>query len=545
MHRAAASNRFRCISVSRLAALAGFATAAVLAGCGGGGDGPVEPAAPQPPPPGPQFVTPALEFRVSAEAQFTAGCHGAATSGTAFVNSEVEPHVAVNPRNPDNVVGTWQQDRWSGGAARGVVVAASQDGARSWARINMPFSRCGGGIDERATDPWVSFGADGTAYAMALAVSGASLTAGSSSAMLVSRSTDGGRNWSAPATLIRDGGDAFNDKNALTADPIVAGHAYAVWDRLAASGGGPLMLARTTDGGATWEPARAIFDPGVESQTIGALVAVLPSGALATSFTRIDSVGGNNVLSLWVLRSADRGVTWSAPVKVADMQPIGAVIPETQVAIRDGSVLAQMAAGPGGELYAVWQDARFSGGQIDAIAMSKSADGGLTWTTPVRLSTVAATQAFTPQVHVAGDGTVGVSYFDLRSDTSDAGVTTPTEHWLLRSRNGGATWTETRIAGPFDLMRAPNSRGLFLGDYHGLASIGTTFLAFFAQSTQDGGGNPTDVYALKFAPTAAASTARASALPVAPASAFAEAVSRNVERALRDRQRPLATPRNR
>ena len=526
----------------RHAALAGLVATLVMTGCGGGGgDAP----APAPPPPsGPQFVTPAPQFRASAASPYTADCQGAAASGTAFVNSEVEPHVAVNPRNPDNVIGAWQQDRWSAGAARGVVVAVSQDGAGSWTRISPPFSRCGGGIDERATDPWVSFGADGTAYAMALAVSGVALTANASSAMLVSRSTDGGRSWSPPATLIRDGGDAFNDKNTLTADPIAAGHAYAVWDRLAATGGGPLMLARTTNGGVTWEPARVIFDPGAESQTIGALVVVLPSGALATSFTRIDSVGGNNVLSLWVLRSADKGVTWSAPVKVADMQPVGAVIPETQLAIRDGSVLAQMAAGPAGELYAVWQDGRFSGGRIDAIALSKSTDGGLTWSAPVRLSTVATTQAFTPQVHVAADGTVGVSYFDLRRDTSDAGVTTPTEHWLLRSRDGGATWTETRIAGPFDLMRAPNSRGLFLGDYHGLASIGTSFLAFFAQSTQDGSGNPTDVYALKFAPAAAAATARAAALPPAAAS-FAGAVSRNVERALRDRQRPVATPRNR
>jgi hypothetical protein len=310
------------------------------------------------------------------------------------------------------------------------------------------------------------------------------------------------------------------------------------------------MLARTTDGGATWEPARAIFDPGADSQTIGALVAVLPGGTLAASFTRIDSVDGNNVPSLWVLRSTDKGETWSAPVKVADMRAVGAFIPETRLAIRDGSILAQMAAGPAGELYAVWQDARFSSGQIDAIALSKSADGGLTWSAPARISSVANVQAFTPQVHVAGDGTVGVSYFDLRSDSNDAGATTPTEHWLLRSRDGGATWSETRIAGPFDLMRAPNARGLFLGDYHGLASIGTTFLAFFAQTTQDGDGNRTDVYALKFAGPAAAhlagQAARAATMPVdAVAAPFADAVSRNAARVLRDRQRLTAEPRNR
>ena len=526
---------------TRRSACALLTAASVLAGCGGGGGD-----SSAPPPAGPVFVTPAAQFRASAATPYTADCDGGAAAGTLFTNAEVEPHVAVNPRSPDNVIGAWQQDRFSGGAARGVVLAISQDGARSWSRLALPFSRCGGGMEERATDPWVSFGADGTAYAMALATSGQAFGSGSASAMLVARSTDNGRTWSAPATLIRDGAAAFNDKNTLTADPFDARYAYAVWDRLIPSGGGPLMFARTVDGGASWEPARAIFDPGANAQTIGAVVAVLTNGNLATLFTRIDYVNGRNVASLWVLRSTDKGATWLAPIRIADMQAVGAFVPETQLAIRDGSILAQIAAGPAGELYVVWQDARFSGGQIDAIALSKSVDGGLTWSAPVPISTVAAVQAFTAQVHVARDGTVGVSYFDLRGDTNDAGATTPTDYWLARSRDGGATWSETRIAGPFDLQRAPNARGLFLGDYHGLASIDTTFLSFFAQTTQDGDANRTDVFALKLAPaTRAASVpsgrpraAVATAQSPAPPGELADRVSRNIARALRDRQRP-------
>jgi hypothetical protein len=146
---------------------------------------------------------------------------------------------------------------------------------------------------------------------------------------------------------------------------------------------------------------------------------------------------------------------------------------------------------------------------------------------------------------VARDGAVGVSHFDLRRDTLDAGSTTPTDYWLLRSRDGGASWTETHVAGPFDLQRAPNSRGLFLGDYHGLASIDTTFLSLFVQTTQDGDANRTDVYALKFAPVATAAAASARPRPAAaaaPASAgdAAGAVSRNIARVLRERGRPLA-----
>ena len=47
-------------------------------------------------------------------------------SGTNYLHSEVEPWLDVNPspgRDEDNVVGIWQQDRWSNGGARGSLPA--------------------------------------------------------------------------------------------------------------------------------------------------------------------------------------------------------------------------------------------------------------------------------------------------------------------------------------------------------------------------------------------------------------------------------------
>ena len=169
----------------------------------------------------------------------------------------------MNPRDPNNWVATWQQDRWSGGSANGLITATTVDGGATWTRTAIPFSRCAGGNAgnggdyQRATDPWVTFAPDGAAFQMALASSGGSFTAGSANAMLVSRSTDGGRTWGPVSTLIRDESQFFNDKNSITADPTDPRYVYAVWDRLAATGGGPAMLARSTDGGATWEGARA------------------------------------------------------------------------------------------------------------------------------------------------------------------------------------------------------------------------------------------------------------------------------------------------
>lgn len=230
--------------------------ALLVAACGGGGD--ATPSAPLPDLPA---------RRVSAVTPVAAGCNGGSRSGTLYVDAEVEPIAAVDAGNGDRVIAAWQQDRWSNGGSRALVSAVSTDGGANWQRTLLPMSRCGGAVPgsagdfERATDPWIDFGPDGTAHVMGLALSGASFQPGSASAMLTSRSTDGGATWSAPVALVSDGVSLFNDKNSLTADPTDARFVYAVWDRLDASGHGPALLARSIDGGLSWEPARTIYAP--------------------------------------------------------------------------------------------------------------------------------------------------------------------------------------------------------------------------------------------------------------------------------------------
>ncbi|MBC8118927.1 MAG: exo-alpha-sialidase, partial [Burkholderiaceae bacterium] len=286
--------------------IAAAALAALLPACGGGSDEPAA-AAPAPPvvPAPPAVALPPLigdtSVRISGNTPFVANCTGGSLGGIEYRNAEVEPHAAVNPLNAANIVAVWQQDRWSTGLSNGVVAATTLDGGATWTQTLAPFTRCAGGNAanggnyERATDPWVTFAPNGVVFQMALATEGASLAPGSVSAMLVSRSTDSGRTWSNPATLIRDGSLFFNDKNTITADPTDANFVYAVWDRLAASGGGPTVFARTTDGGLTWEGARSIFDPGPTSQTLGNLIVVLPNGMLINAFTRLDEAAGGQI----------------------------------------------------------------------------------------------------------------------------------------------------------------------------------------------------------------------------------------------------------
>src|SRR5262249_8108858 len=72
--------------------------------------------------------------------------------GTNFPNSAVEPSLAINPVDPSNVVGSWQQDRWSNGGSRGLVAGVSYDGGSSWAITPIVgVTVCSGGSFLRAS----------------------------------------------------------------------------------------------------------------------------------------------------------------------------------------------------------------------------------------------------------------------------------------------------------------------------------------------------------------------------------------------------------
>lgn len=475
-----------------------------LGGCGGGSSNSSPEPEPevQPPPPPPPAVNLDTQYRVSTDTPFPPECDGIIAVGTNFANAEVEPFVAVDPGNPLRLYGAWQADRWSSGGAHGLVLGASSDGGRTWTRQAPPFSRCAGGNAgnggdyERSTDPWISVSPDGTVHAIALGFSGQTFQPGSDSAVLATRSSDGGASWSPLATLIRQGGTVFHDKESITADPTDSRFVFAVWDRISTDNFGPTWFARSTDGGLGWEPARVIFDPGVNRQTIGNIIVVLADGALVNGYTQIDAAAnGQTSAYVDVIRSTDKGQTWSAPIRIASALSVGTVDPETAVRVRDATITPSFAAA-GGSVFAAWQDSRFSNGARDGIAFSRSDDGGLTWSTPVRVNANPAVAAFVPAVHVRADGMIGVSYYDFRPNTTDR-ATLYTNLWLARSPDG-INWQESQVAGPFDLATAPlsaagNQNGYFLGDYSGLTSSGNVFVPFYSRTTGTA-GNRTDIF---------------------------------------------------
>jgi hypothetical protein len=482
-------------------------------------------------------------FRASGPSPFALGCNGAPQTGTLYPNAEVEPWVDANPADRRNLVAVWQQDRWSNGGAQGILTAVSEDRGRSWFRPRPPtFTRCAGGTPsnggayERASDPWVSFGPDGTAYQIALAVDDSNPT----SAVLVSRSRDGGRTWGPVATLQRNTtAEFFNDKETITADPMSPRYVYAVWDRLQTQNpddpnsafSGDTLFARSTDGGRTWEPTTTILDfpDNSNQQSIANQIVVLPNGTLLNVFDLIDQ--GTTLVA--VQRSTDKGRTWSDPLIIdllfsSVLTTQGGVIdPSDGHPVRTGDILPEAAVDPRrgtNTAYIVWQDLRFTLlGPIanDQIVLAKSTDGGLTWSDPQRVSANKNVQAFTGSVQVNARGDVGVSYYDFTADTPGGALWT--DYWFTASRDGGRTFgaREALTREPFDMRTAPDALGFFVGDYEGLTSTGRSFAPVFVIANSGNTSNRTDVFSRDVTPTFApvVTPAAAAAPSRAPVSA--------------------------
>ncbi|HYX26848.1 MAG TPA: sialidase family protein [Thermoanaerobaculia bacterium] len=156
------------------------------------------------------------------------------------------------------------------------------------------------------------------------------------------RSTNGGATWSAPAVVAATldsfdiGIPAQSRRRALvylSAGAFRRGASdlvYAAWTDLNASdcligrASTPatacrtrVWLARSTDGGRTWEPARKVDDPPtVDDQFNQALAVDEATGALGLVYYSTAGDPGRHRVQLWYQASQDDGVTWSQPLQV-------------------------------------------------------------------------------------------------------------------------------------------------------------------------------------------------------------------------------------
>jgi len=308
---------------------------------------------------------------------------------------------------------------------------------------------------------------------------------------------------------------------SLTADPTDARFAYAIWGGSSSGHRGPAVFSRTTDGGLTWETARTIVQTDTHSFIQFSQILVLPNGTLVDIFELAEERPNKPITftNLQLLRSTDHGQTWSAPINAVTMTPLYrpngqtlVVDPKTGQFVEDPTNPSFAVDGQNGNLYAVWEDGRFSNFQYNDVAFSMSADGGSTWSAPIRVNQTPLNiptlnrQAFFPIIALAADGAIGVSYYDFRFNAPNPGLLT--DRWLVQCHPSSTTaashprcwWSEVRLTDSSFNMEAvvPMLGGdFFIGDYFGLAGSGDGFQNTFTAVDNQ---NVTSIFARRVGP---------------------------------------------
>lgn len=200
----------------------------------------------------------------------------------------------------------------------------------------------------------------------------------------VVRSTDGGRTFSAPATVATTidsfdiGIPAQSRRRVLIyvsagAWRTASQHlVYAAWTDLNAAGcktgrNAPPALAcktriwftRSTDGGRSWEPARKVNDQrSVNDQFNQALAVDEATGTIGLIYYDTADDPGRRKVHLWYQSSSDQGVTWTTPRQVTTA--------ETDESARGSEHGNQFGdynglSGFGGVFFPSWTDRRDNG----------------------------------------------------------------------------------------------------------------------------------------------------------------------------------------
>ena len=328
------------------------------------------------------------------------------------IDASNSPSLVRNPGDPNNLVLAHRVDKPRFSAA----VEWSGDGGRSWQQSPLPLPT---GSD-RPYAPDVAFAPDGRLYAAYVNLQG---VGNQPANVWLALSQDGGRSFSSPVRV--SGPLAFGVRVAVDR----RGQIHLTWVQAAAVGSrsftgspNPVVAVRSADGGRTFGPAVTVSDR--DRPRVGGASPVIDAGGRLLvlyqdfrddrrDFENLEGPPWEGTFALVLTSSDDGGRTFRPGIVV---EP--AVVPSRRFLVF-APVFPSLAAGADGPLYVSWADAR--NGDLD-VFVRKSADGGSTWSTPVRVNDSPlgdGTSQYLPSVAVAPTGRVDVVFLDRRADPSD------------------------------------------------------------------------------------------------------------------------------
>lgn len=395
-----------------------------------------------------------------------------------------EVTIAINPKNPSNVVaasfalGRPPRPRY------GSYNYASMDGGKTWKTIPVADPK---GLTQG--DDVVYFGSDGTAYHIHLSFIGIRVARPprAESGMLVESSIDGGLTWSESVAAINHVNTVipFEDKPGMVVDNApqskYKGNVYLAWTRFDVYGSSDpdchshIYFTRSTDGGKSFAmPVRISEGAGdcrdSDNTVEGAVPAVAPNGDVYIVWA--------GPLGLVFKKSIDGGQTFGKE-RVISQMPGGWDFSVAGLERANGMPVTgvDLSNSPNrGTLYVNWIDAR--NGDPDVFVMT-SKDGGATWLPPVRVNDDALknskAQFFTWMSVDPSDGSVNVVFYDRR-DTEGA----MTRLVLARSIDGGKTF----VNHPIDQPAFNCDDKVFFGDYTGISAYNGRVLPIFMHFDQ-------------------------------------------------------------
>ncbi|HXG65735.1 MAG TPA: sialidase family protein [Blastocatellia bacterium] len=379
-----------------------------------------------------------------------------------------EVSIAINPANPNNIVGVSMQLGKPGQARVSNYAYVTTDAGATWKTVaaQNPRSLAQG-------DDAVTFDSRGVAYRSYISFDGIRVQRPKRafSGVYVSSSGDGGQTWNDPTPVVDHINTVtpFEDKPYLVTDNAPdsphKNNVYLAWTRFDVYGSKDpehftyIYFSRSTDGGKSFMMPIRISDTGgdcVDSDNTveGAVPAVGPKGEVYVVWS--------GPKGLVFDKSLDGGLTFGKD-KAISPHPGGWDINVPGINRCNGMPVTKVDLSNSprrGAIYVNWIDER--NGDPDVFVMS-SPDGGETWSAPARVNDDARgngkAQFFTWMAVDPADGSVNVVFYDRRDQEG-----TKTGLTLARSTDGGKTFVNYKInQEPF----ACNEK-VFFGDYTGI-----------------------------------------------------------------------------